>query len=682
MKTKTELNKGKRIVRSPFKAIIKGLIVCTLIFAGIHPAMQAQETFTKPSWWFGVAAGANLNYFQGTTQELNSELILPAAFHHGNGLGLYIAPLVEFHRPDSRWGFMLQAGYDNRQGDFDEINQPCSDCPANLEADVSYITVEPNLRFAPFKSNFYLYAGPRFAFNLDKAFTYKLGINSDYPNQEPPADVNSDFSNFKNTVISMQIGAGIDIPLSSQNRRTQWMLSPFVSFHPYFGQNPRSIETWTMTTIRLGAAIKFGRGIEIKEIEPVVAPLVAAVVPVVVEPEVKFTIFSPANIPVERRVRETFPIRNYVFFDLESSEIPNRYVLLKKDEVKDFKEDRLEVLTPKRLTGRSDREMVVYYNVLNILGDRMGRYPMAKVTLTGATLEGSKDGKEMAETVKKYLVTVFGINQTRITTEGRLKPRLQSEHWGNKIEVDLLREEDNRVTIWSDSPEILMEYQTGPNVPLKPVEITVVQTAPLDSYVTFYVEGADEAFTSWSLEIKNNKGVIQNFGPYTGESKSIPGKLILGTLSEGNFDATMIGNAKSGNTIKKTASFSMKLWVPVEDEQAMRYSVIYEFNEPEVTSTYVKYLTEVVTPKIPKNGKVILSGYTDIIGDANKNKVLSTARANNVKKIISDALAKAGRTDVTFTIYSFGQDNELSPFENKYPEERFYNRTVIIDIIK
>jgi outer membrane protein OmpA-like peptidoglycan-associated protein len=90
----------------------------------------------------------------------------------------------------------------------------------------------------------------------------------------------------------------------------------------------------------------------------------------------------------------------------------------------------------------------------------------------------------------------------------------------------------------------------------------------------------------------------------------------------------------------------------------------------------------VVTPKIPKNGKVILSGYTDIIGDANKNKVLSTARANNVKKIISDALAKAGRTDVTFTIYSFGQDNELSPFENKYPEERFYNRTVIIDIIK
>jgi len=117
----------------------------------------------------------------------------------------------------------------------------------------------------------------------------------------------------------------------------------------------------------------------------------------------------------------------------------------------------MEVLTPKSLSGRSGREMVVYYNVLNILGDRMSRYPNTKVKLSGATLEGSIAGKVMAESVKTYLVSVFGIDPIRITTEGQLKPKLASEPKGGVLELGLLREEDNRVTIWSDSPEILME---------------------------------------------------------------------------------------------------------------------------------------------------------------------------------------------------------------------------------
>jgi hypothetical protein len=57
---------------------------------------------------------------------------------------------------------MLQAGYDSRKGDFDQVITAC-DCPADLSTNLSYITVEPSLRFV--KSNFYLYGGPRF-FNL------------------------------------------------------------------------------------------------------------------------------------------------------------------------------------------------------------------------------------------------------------------------------------------------------------------------------------------------------------------------------------------------------------------------------------------------------------------------------------------------------------------------------------
>jgi outer membrane protein OmpA-like peptidoglycan-associated protein len=694
MKTTNVLKKGACKTQTPFSLVIKTLLISILVLTSIQLPLQAQDTYTRPSWWFGVAGGANLNYYLGTTQELNDDLFLPAAFHHGKGIGLYLAPSLEFHRPDSRWGFILQAGYDSRKGAWEEASLPCVDCPINLETKLSYITIEPSLRLAPFKGNFYLFAGPRLAFNYDKSFTYSQGMNPNFPNERPPEDINADFSEVNNMIISMQVGAGLDIPLSSQSKRTQWMISPFVSFHPYYGQDPRSIQTWTMTTLRVGAVIKFGRGSEIKEtVKETVRELVKETVkepvkevkpiPIVVvaETDVKFSVISPENIPVKRRVRETFPILNYVFFDVGSNKISERYVLITKDQVKDFKEDRLEVFTPKHLSGRSAREMVVYYNVLNILGDRMNQYPNVKVSLIGATLEGISDGKAMAEAVKSYLVSVFGINPTRITTEGKLKPKLPSEEIGRKDELKLLREEDNRVTIWSESPEILMEYETGPNVPLKPVDVIVDHTAPLDSYVTFIVEGAEKALSSWSLELTDNRGKVQKYGPSTGDSRSIPGKTILGDLTDGVYKVKMIGQTKDGKTIEREASFSMRLWTPSVDEQAMRYSVIYEFDEPKVTRTYIKYLTEVVTPKIPKGANVILSGYTDVIGDAANNKRLSLARANDVKSIIEKALAKAGRTDVTFTIYGFGQDNDLSPFDNKYPEERFYNRTVIIDII-
>jgi len=671
MKLKTNFKGGLLKALSPYSLIMQSLFISALILAGIQAPIQAQEAqYTKPSWWFGLAAGANLNFYNGSTYKLNSEFTPPATFHEGFGAGLYVAPLIEFHRPDSRWGFMFQTGYDSRRGSFEQVKTPCN-CPADLETDLSYLTVEPSLRLAPFKSGFYLYAGPRLAFNLSKSFTYKLGINPAYPEQLPTPDVKGDLSDMYKVLISIQVGAGYDINLSSKNKEWQSVLSPFVSFQPYFGQNPRSIETWNVTTVRVGAALKFGRGKKIT-----VTPENA-----VAEPSVKFTVNSPTNIPVKRRVRETFPIRNYVFFDLGSTEIPDRYVLLKKDQVKDFREDQLEVYTPKHPSGRSQRQMTVYYNVLNILGDRMVRNPSAKVRLTGSSMEGIEDGKAMAESVKRYLVNVFGIDGSRISTEGRIKPLIPSEQPGGTKELDLLREGDRRVSIASESTAILDEYQTGPDVTLAPVEIVDTQEAPLDSYVTFNAKGADEAFNSWSLEVRDENGKLQNFGPYTHDKVSIPGKNILGTRPKGDFKVTMVGKTKSGKTVKKEAPLHVVLWTPPESEEGLRFSVIFEFNESQSIAMYEKYLSVVVTPKIPKNGTVIIHGHTDIIGDEAHNMELSLARANDVKGIIENSLKKAGRTDVKFEVYGFGEDQDLAPFENKYPEERFYNRTVIIDII-
>jgi len=679
MNPNTIINKGSRLTRFPYSLALKSLVAGALIFTGTQMSVQAQETpvakYIMPSWWFGVAGGANFNFYQGTTQQLTTDFIVPTAFHDGKGVGFFAHPLIEFHRPESRLGFMLQAGYDSRKGKFDQVKSPCN-CPEDLNTDLDYITVEPSIRIAPFKSNFYIYGGPRLAFNMNNNFTYEQGINPAYPEQVADPEVNGVFSNTNKSLISMQVGAGYDISLTPETKQTQVVLSPFVAYHPYFGQDPRSTESWNLTTVRAGIALKFGRGHKALIPEEIAAPVV-----IVAEPEVTFSANSPKNVPVELRVRETFPIRNYVFFNLGSTDIPDRYVLLRKGQVKDFREDQLEVTTPKELTGRSKRQMTVYYNVLNILGDRMLKYPTATITLVGSSMKGPKDGRAMAMSVKTYLVDVYGIEATRITVEGRVKPQIPSEQPGGKLELDLLREGDRRVSITSNSPELLMEFQSGPDAPLKPVEIVDIQVAPIESYVSFSVSGADTALTSWSLEIADEQGKVQNFGPYTKEAESISGKSILGNRPEGDYKITMIGKTKSGKVLKKETKAHLVLWTPSKDEEMMRFSVLYEFNNSKAIAVYEKYLTEIVIPKIPNGGTVIIHGHTDIIGGEENNLKLSLARANDVKGILDNGLAKAGRSDVKFEIHGFGEDQSLAPFNNKYPEERFYNRSVIIDIV-
>ena len=652
---------------------IKSLSLAFLTFLSVQNEIAAQQTqelkYAKPSWFFGVAGGANFNFYRGSTNQLNASFTPPATFHNGDGVGLFVAPLLEYRPAISIWGVLLQAGYDSRKGTFDQVKTAC-DCPADLTTKLSYITVEPSLRFAPFKSNFYLYGGPRLAFNLDKSFEYQLGINPAFPNQTPSVAVTDDLDNVEKTLISMQIGAGYDIPLSADTKKTQFILSPFVSFQPYFGQNPRSTETLNITTIRAGIALKMGQGKNIQEATDIIK-----------DREVQFTVNSPSNIPGESRMTEVFPLRNYVFFNEGSTEIPNRYVVLNKTQATNFKENQLELFAPKNLADRSKRQMTVYYNVLNILGERMQQNPSATITLVGSSNKENSDGLEMAESVKSYLVNVFDINASRIATKGQEKPSIPSEQPGAKLELVLLREGDRRVSIESNSPDLLMEFQSGPDASLKPVQIVTSQEAPIDSYITFNNKGAGEALSYWSLQVADEQGKAQAFGPYTEDEVKIPGKSILGSRPEGDYTVKMIGQTKSGKIVEKETPVHMVLWTPAKTVEGMRYSIIYEFNTSKTIKMYEKYLTEVVTPKIPVGATVIIKGHTDIIGDETYNQTLSLSRANDIKNIIETALAKTGRKDVKFDVSGYGENENNAPFENKTPEERFYNRTVIIDII-
>jgi outer membrane protein OmpA-like peptidoglycan-associated protein len=504
---------------------------------------------------------------------------------------------------------------------------------------------------------------------VSKEFTYT---------QEKQADTRGDWSDIHKTVFSAQAGAGIDIPVSARASATQMTVSPFVSFLTDFGHDPRSVESWSLYTVRAGIALKFGtsrKSIAKSVEEPV------ATIPVVQEKEVQFSVRAPKVVPLSRQVKETFPLINSVFFNAESTEIPARYILLNEDQATAFKETQLQEGQPDNLNnGRSTRQLAVYHNILNIMGDRMRNNPKSTITLIGASDKNPAEGKIMAGNVKQYLVSVFGIDGSRISINGRDKPAISSEQPGADKELALLREEDHRVDIVSTSPELLMQVGGSSSAFLKTVEINTTEANPLDSYVLFNTDGAAESLKSWSVDVTDEQGNVQHYGPYTQDQASVSGKEILGNSQQGNYKIMMIGQTKNGGTIKKESSVSlMKMGDP--KQEGLRYSILFNFDQSKSIAAYQNFLTDIIAPLVPENGTVIIHGHTDIIGDEGYNHTLSQERATAAQQTIEQALAKAGTKGVKFQSYGFGEDAGTATFENTIPEERFYNRTVIIDII-
>lgn len=648
------------------------IIFLMLIFAVTSGYSQDVKRI-QPKWWFGESLAANFNYYDGTTQMLNNNLAVPTAFHKAYGVKPYASFLIEY-RPNKLIGLMLNIAYDNRGAAFTGVTVAPCNCLATLATNLSYVSFEPSIRLAPFKSAFYVFAGPTIGMNITKEFTYT---------QQKQTDTKADWSNINKTVISAQAGAGIDIPLSKKASRTQMELSPFVSFQTDLGQSPRSVESWAIYTLRAGIALKFGTGKRTSLTKNRIDTITQIInTPMLIsEEQIQFSVRAPKVVPLTRRIKETFPLRNSVFFDMGSTTIPARYELLSSVQAASFTEEKLQQDQPDNLhNGRAAREMTVYHNILNIIGFRLRVNPLSTILLIGSSNKNPVEGKLMAENIKQYFVTVFGIDANRIATEGRDKPVIPSEQPGATKELVLLREGDRRVDIESTSSELLMQVG-GKNAPfLKPVQINAVEQDPLDSQVIFTAAGANDLLSSWSIDVTDEQRNVQHYGPYTQDQATVSGKVILGNNTQGNYKIVMVGNTKTGEVIRKESSISlMKMDDP--KQEGFRYSILFDFNRFNTIASYENFLTDIVTPLITDNSTVIIHGHTDIIGDEKYNLLLSNKRAKDAQQIIENALLKTGRKGVKFDTYGFGKDAGMAPFNNTLPEERFYNRTVIIDIV-
>lgn len=354
------------------------------------------------------------------------------------------------------------------------------------------------------------------------------------------------------------------------------------------------------------------------------------------------------------------PILPYIFFDENSSVIPERYTKLTAQTTDQFDSKYMA----------SKGKITTYHALLDILGERLTEMDRETITLIGCNQDSrSEKGNtelslQRAKAVKRYLTEVWKIAPARIKVESRNLPVKAANPATKDGE-----EENRRVEIVASSerllePLIISDTLRTVNPPAVKFSITTDYNGPL---------------ASWQLSVRQAENTLKTFdGP-----GRPPGDLLWNLASDPasvpttNTPVTVI--IEVSNTEHTTTH--ARVDIPLEritiqskraerrgDKQIDRFSLIlFDIRSSDIVGvnrSIIKKIQEYCKP----NSSVKVTGYSDRLGEAGYNQQLADSRA----------LTAAKALDVNnIKVEGIGQA-EL--YDSSLPEGRMYTRTVEVEI--
>lgn len=359
------------------------------------------------------------------------------------------------------------------------------------------------------------------------------------------------------------------------------------------------------------------------------------------------------------------PLLNYVFFEHNSSEIANKYVKLNPQSARNFVSDSLF----------NNSTMDIYYNILNIVGERMSKYPDATITLIGCNsdLAEEKGNKQLsqsrAESVKNYLVSAWAIDAKRIAVESRNLPALASTPFDDMDKSP----ENRRVEITSNNNKII-----------EPLQIENIQRTSNPPVVRFKpTSQSDAGIINWTLRaVQRNNSTTE----FTESGRKTPNETIDWVLEKNQkimpnsaeplqYSIEVIDNknnkakSETKNLDIQYLSIKSKRTQKTDDYVIEKFNLIlFDFDQAKIEKAN-KEILALIKSRIKPESEIEIIGYTDRTGDAEYNRSLSARRAEAVFHSIN-------RKDATFK--GIGEDYLL--YDNDTPEGRFYCRTVKVTV--
>jgi len=390
------------------------------------------------------------------------------------------------------------------------------------------------------------------------------------------------------------------------------------------------------------------------------------------KPNIKLSIHTVKN-GVEKNVNKIdlkqtissniIPLLNYIFFDKNSAEIPNRYYQFTSETSQQFNYKQLLNLTT----------LEKYHHILNIIGYRMRLNPDAKIILTGCN-SGDDENNDTAlsqarcKSVREYLLNVWDINKSRIICKYRNLP----DKFSN-LDDSLSIEENRRVEITTTAQDILNLLTTND---------TLISSS--ENSFMINIENGEKNIGKWKLTVSNNNKIVKVFS----NKGKIPPQILWNPTKEEinslDFEYPLVFSLINEDTTNY--QFSVKKIVEIKVDKAVQRNaseqqkykienynlILFDFDSYKLSKEHNAIIKSIIS-NLNNAPKIIIEGHSDIVGEQLYNKKLSYDRARSVYDSIKEM-----NNQVNATYLGTGY-SEI--FNNSLPEGRFYSRTVIIKVI-
>lgn len=664
-----------------YRVIIGLIIVYNITYAEEINLIDSIDYNLKPR--YGIYSNYNFNFYNINFKNLPGYNTCCPSYNSANDNGFAIGLLFEYPL-DYIKRIGLRLGLDNYNAKINSKEQipiiidgksQLGEVEYLIDSKFANLGIEPSFLYS-FDDNFWAFINLRLGINIHSSHLQTEKIIS-------PIDMGSFIDGKRLHNISYgelpninKIEFGFRIGLSYErrlNKDSSLFVSPEISYGYNFTPVIKDLN-WYIHLLKFGLSIKY------KETAPPPPPpppplpppfpklLLPEAPPILVANTQVFKIDSLGkeeknfNIQIEDFISLNMrPLLNYVFFDHNSADIPNRYVKLKKNETANF--------TIKSLQNLGALE--TYYNVLNIIGLRLKNNPESTIEIVGCNSNINEEknniqlSRNRALAVREYLENIWGIDPIRMPIKARNLPEKAS-----RSDDSLSIEENRRVEIITNDFRII-----------EPVTTTDTMRV-VDDYNLIFKNTwkSDVGIENWELKAEYDNKVI-----FKTEGKGVPDSIVNWKLSQNGEKPKSAGSIFYSLKVQDklgqiTSSPNYRL--PIEqltidkkrleriaDREFEYYSLIlFDFGKSELRNEH-KNVVDFVKNRITSDSKVYIRGYTDIIGEDEVNKKLSEKRAFSVAKRLNIPLTN---------VEGIGELSLLYP--NDTPEGRFYCRTVQIII--
>lgn len=523
-----------------------------------------------------------------------------------------------------------------------------------LTIDASFLEISPDLRFAIVKrvvsGPLRLFAGPRISVPLSANFDQKEKIKSpdyyvftdDGLQTKTRAIAGGDISSINSLIYGASFGLDHLMKAGRDNYFTQqitldYNLNDFVSD-----------AEWKNLAFRVDIGYRFGvvKRPKKKVVPPPPqeapvpeTPAVAEVPPPPPPPEMSVSIEDyDLKIVTGNELLATLPLVNAVFFDLNSSEIGDDYV------VRDSHPDSY-------FFGSSVK---AHSWVMPRVAQIIDNNPKARIALVGAT-SGEEDeprglelARERAESVKSVLADI-GVPEDRIETRARLLP-------ANPSNPDFPegRAENRRVDIIVENAP-LQEYVDVQKYAELRGEVKI------DLFFDRLPEGTRSAintnFSEGPIEAREGENVVRATKRISGDE---PVELTVGAIADTMSRTTGVV-IDPADLPKETIELNLENFVAV---------LRFDYDSAELSDAN-KGLLKQLAELLPAGATVKISGSADALGAEERNAVLTRQRAEAAERYVKSVSGDK------FNIETSGRKRK---FPEETPQGRFLNRSIMITV--